>query len=178
MPHRSPSLRARFAALLLATPFACATPPRDAAAEPLAQSLAEPIAQPLAASAAAEPLEPFVIEYYYKAKWGHAAEFIELFRRNYLPQIVEMERQGRVLAWIAHTPRHHASEESRWDFRMQITWRDVVTAHDDHHPEEVIARLFPDRERHKAEEQRRFELLLAHWDVLVEEEPLGRDEER
>lgn len=119
------------------------------------------------------PVEPFLIEYYYKAKWGYAAEFIELFKRNYLPQIEAMQRQGRILAWVAHVPRHHASEESRWDFRLQITWRDALTAHDDHHPEALIATLFPDRERHKAEEKRRFEILIAHWDVLVEEEELG-----
>ncbi len=126
-----------------------------------------------APAAAAIPAEPFVIEYYYKARWGHAAEFIELFKRNYLPQIEAMQEQGRILGYVAHVPRHHASEESRWDFRLQITWRDALTAHDDHHPEEVIARLFPDRERHKAEEKRRFEILIAHWDVLVEEEELG-----
>ncbi len=126
----------------------------------------------LAPVAVAVPAEPFVIEYYYKAKWGFAAEFIELFKRNYLPQIEEMQRQGRILDYVAHVPRHHASEESRWDFRLQITWRDALTAHDDHHPEAVIARLFPDREKHRAEEKRRFELLIAHWDVLVEEEEL------
>ena len=174
MPHRRHPLRARLVALLLAAPFACAAPTSSPPSSPPSEAPSDRVA----VAASAEPLEPFVIEYYYKAKWGHAAEFIELFRRNYLPQIEEMQRQGRILAWIVHTPRHHASEESRWDFRLQITWRDVVTAHDDHHPEEVIARLFPDRERHKAEEQRRFEILLAHWDVLVEEEPLGRAEPR
>ncbi|MSR47930.1 MAG: hypothetical protein EXS13_12860 [Planctomycetes bacterium] len=123
--------------------------------------------------ATAPALEPFVIEYYYKAKWGFAAEFIELFKRNYLPQLEEMRRQGRILQFVAHTPRHHSSEEARWDFRLQVTWRDVVTAHDDHHPEELIRQLFPDRERHRAEERHRFEILIAHWDVLVEEEDLA-----
>lgn len=36
----------------------------------------------------------------------------------------------------------------------------------------MIARLFPDREKHRVEEKRRFEVLIAHWDVLVEEEEL------
>jgi hypothetical protein len=27
----------------------------------------------------------------------------------------------------------------------------------------------PDRERHRAEEQRRFELIEAHWDVVLED---------
>jgi len=123
-------------------------------------------------TATAEKLEPFVIEYYYKAKWGHAAEFFRLFKKNYLPLLREMERQGRILSIALHSPRHHATEEGRWDWRLTVTWRDVVTAHDDHHPKELIAKLFPDVALHQQEEQQRFELLIAHWDVLVEEEEL------
>src|SRR5437762_2410675 len=26
--------------------------------------------------------QPYVIEYYYKAKWGHAEEFLSLFKKN------------------------------------------------------------------------------------------------
>jgi hypothetical protein len=117
--------------------------------------------------------EPFTIEYYYKAKWGFTAEFIRLFRKNYLPVLEEMKREGRILSFVAHSPRHHATEDARWDWRVSVTWRDAITAHEDHHPDEVVARLFPDREAHAAEERRRFEILIAHWDVLVEEEELG-----
>jgi hypothetical protein len=35
--------------------------------------------------------------------------------------------------------------------------------------EEIIAKLYPDRATFQREEQRRFEILLAHWDV-----PLNR----
>jgi len=28
---------------------------------------------------------PFVVEYYYKTKWGHADEFLRLFRKNHYP---------------------------------------------------------------------------------------------
>jgi len=28
---------------------------------------------------------PFVIEYYYKTKWGHAEEFLMLFKKNHYP---------------------------------------------------------------------------------------------
>ena len=117
--------------------------------------------------------EPFLIEYYYKAKWGHAAEFIRLFKKNYLPLLREMERQGRILSIEAHAPRHHATEDGRWDWRLSVAWRDAITAHDDHHPEALIRALFPDFEQHQREEQRRFEILIAHWDVLVEEQERG-----
>ena len=29
--------------------------------------------------------KPFVVEYYYKAKWGYADEFMTLFKKNHLP---------------------------------------------------------------------------------------------
>src|SRR6202171_2894708 len=33
--------------------------------------------------AAATQDKPFVIEYYYKTKWGHTDEFLTLFRKNH-----------------------------------------------------------------------------------------------
>jgi hypothetical protein len=51
---------------------------------------------------------------------------------------------------------------------VTITFRDW-SAMEDHSEADIVARLFPDRERHRAEEQRRFELLEAHWDVVLEE---------
>ncbi|HSE36602.1 MAG TPA: hypothetical protein VLG74_04810, partial [Blastocatellia bacterium] len=29
--------------------------------------------------------EPFIADYYYTAKWGHADEFIRLFKKNHFP---------------------------------------------------------------------------------------------
>ena len=43
---------------------------------------------------------------------------------------------------------------------------------EEHSDAEIAARLFPDAERFRAEEQRRFELLDAHWDVPLEDVPL------
>src|SRR5208282_3168915 len=39
----------------------------------------------LAAQPATETGKPFVVEYYYKAKWGHADEFLQLFKKNHYP---------------------------------------------------------------------------------------------
>src|SRR5260370_19795669 len=35
----------------------------------------------LPAQPAPEPGKPFVVEYYYKTKWGHADEFLQLFKK-------------------------------------------------------------------------------------------------
>jgi hypothetical protein len=53
-----------------------------------------PIVSP-AQSAPASSDKPFVVEYYYKAKWGHAEEFLKLFKKNHYPVLKkEMEKMG------------------------------------------------------------------------------------
>jgi hypothetical protein len=37
---------------------------------------------------------------------------------------------------------------------------------------EIAQQIFPDQERYRLEEQRRFELTEAHWDVPLEERKL------
>ena len=39
----------------------------------------------LPAQSAPETGKPFVVEYYYKAKWGYADEFLQLFKKNHYP---------------------------------------------------------------------------------------------
>ena len=37
------------------------------------------------ASASAADSKPYVVEYYYKVKWGYADEFLTLFKKNHYP---------------------------------------------------------------------------------------------
>lgn len=115
---------------------------------------------------------PFPVEYYYKVRWGSSAEFIRLFRKNHYPLLVEQQRMGRILEIRAEQPFYHSVEEGRWDYRVTVVWKDAVVAHDDFDGAEIKRRLFPDEETFRREEQRRFELLLAHWDVVIEKVPL------
>jgi hypothetical protein len=110
---------------------------------------------------------PFVVEYYYKAKWGFADEFARLFRKNHLPVLKKQIESGRFLEVRAEKPRYHATEDGRWDFRVTIVFRSAAAAADGSEEEEIKKQLFPDQETYRREEQRRFEILLAHWDVPV-----------
>jgi hypothetical protein len=112
--------------------------------------------------------QPVTIAYYYRVRWGFHAEFWELFRRNHYPILAEQVREGRFLEVRASKPRFHGAGAADWTFRVTITYRDwtAVAGHSD---DEIAARLFPDQDRYRAEEQRRFELLEAHWDVPLEE---------
>jgi hypothetical protein len=111
--------------------------------------------------------EPFVADYYYKAKWGYADEFITLFKKNHFPVLKKQMESGRILSVTAAKPRYHATEDGRWDYRVTIVFKNAAVANDPSGEEAIIKRLFPDQETYRREEQRRFEILLAHWDVPV-----------
>lgn len=111
--------------------------------------------------------EPYTVDYYYKAKWGHADEFIELYRKNHYPILERQVETGRFISVSAVRPRYHMTEDARWDYRVTIVFRDVAAAHDPGNEATIIEELYPDQETFRAEEQRRFEILEAHWDVPV-----------
>ena len=109
--------------------------------------------------------KPYVVEYYYKAKWGFADEFLTLYKKNHLPVMRKEMEMGRILQLSMVRPRYHATEDGRWDFRMTITWKSVGVATDGFDESTITKPLYPDQATFKQEEQRRFEILLAHWDL-------------
>jgi hypothetical protein len=112
--------------------------------------------------------KPYVMEYYYKVQWGHQQEFLQLFLKNHFPLLREMEKSGRIVALKIETPANHMTEESRWDYRVTITYKNSTVATTSNPEEEaLVKRLFPDHALFEREEQRRFEVLLAHWDLPV-----------
>ena len=56
---------------------------------------------------------------------------------------------------------------------VSITYRDWA-ALQEHSDAEIAARLYPDQATFRTEERHRFELLDAHWDVVLESRPLER----
>ena len=113
--------------------------------------------------------QPYVIEYYYKAKWGHADEFLALFKKNHYPVLKKEMELGRMLKVTMATPRYHATEDGRWDFRVTIVFKNAAIANDNFDSSTLIKQLYPDQETYKKEEQRRFEILEAHWDLPIKD---------
>ena len=111
------------------------------------------------------------VAYFYRVRWGAVDEFLELFERNHWPILREQLAEGRFLDVRASTPRFHGDGRADWNLLVTITYRDWA-AMEAHSEAEIAARLFPDQERYRAEERRRFELLDAHWDVPLEDHPL------
>ena len=112
--------------------------------------------------------QPYTLEYYYKVQWGHQQEFLQLFLKNHYPLLQKIAESGRIVALKIETPANHMTEDARWDYRVTITYKNSALA-TTANPEEdaLIRKLYPNQESYKREEQRRFEILLAHWDLPV-----------
>jgi len=128
-------------------------------------------ARPLSAQGAppqAAADQPYTMEYYYKLQWGHQQEFLQLFLKNHYPLLKRLVESGRALSVKIETPANHMTEDARWDYRVTIRFRNSGVATSANPQEEGwIKELWPDQETYRREEQRRFEILLAHWDLPV-----------
>ena len=122
-------------------------------------------AAPAAAQSPAAGEAPYAVDYYYKARWGHADEFLRLFKKNHYPVLKKQVEAGRLLSVAATRPRYHATEDGRWDYRVTLVFRSVAAAHETAGEDAIVRQLYPDQETFRREEQRRFEILDAHWDV-------------
>ena len=112
--------------------------------------------------------KPYAMEYYYKAQWGHQQEFLNLFLKNHYPLLQERVKAGDFLSVKIETPANHMTEDSRWDYRVTITFKNsTVATTANPAEEETMKKLFPDQTTYQQEEKRRFETLLAHWDLPV-----------
>ena len=112
--------------------------------------------------------DPYAMEYYYKVQWGHQQEFLNLFLKNHFPLLMKEAESGRILSVKIEQPANHTTEDGRWDYRVTIRFKNstvATTANPDE--ERFIKQLWPDQKTYEREEQRRFEILLGHWDLPV-----------
>src|SRR5258706_15251312 len=112
--------------------------------------------------------ESFTIENYYKVKWGFADEFIDLWKKNHYPLLKKAQEKGDIISVTAEKPKLHSGEDTRWDFKVTIVFKNAQLAFDPDLTTPYKHQLYPDAEKLIKDEQHRFELLLAHWDVMVE----------
>jgi hypothetical protein len=129
------------------------------------------VARPLLAQGAppqGAPAQPYAMEYYYKVQWGHQQEFLQLFLKNHYPLLQKQVESGRILSVKIEEPANHMTEDARWDFRVTIRFKNsTVATTADPDEERLIKQLWPAEQTYQHEEQRRFEILLGHWDLPV-----------
>jgi hypothetical protein len=111
--------------------------------------------------------EPKTTWFFYTVKWGFQDEFLDLFQRNHYPLLKAREKAGQYRSVRTFVPEFHGDGRGDWTFAVEL----VVPPNAPTTPtnEELIKRMYPDRAKFDREEQRRFEILVAHWDV-----PLNR----
>jgi hypothetical protein len=121
----------------------------------------------LAQSGSPGPNEYFTVENYYKVKWGFADEFIALWKANHYPLLKKAMENGDIISVTASKPKLHSGEDTRWDFRVALVFKNAKCAFDETLTVPYKKQLYPDQEALSKAEQHRFELLIAHWDVEV-----------
>ena len=119
--------------------------------------------------AAQETNGQVTIENYYKVKWGYAGEFINLWKQNHYPLLKKAQEKGDIIEIVAQKPSLHGGEDTRWDFKVSIRFKNLQAAFDPNLTIPYKKSLYPDLGKLDKDEQHRFSLLLAHWDVLVEQ---------
>ena len=110
----------------------------------------------------------FIIENYYKVKWGFADEFINLWKVNHYPLLKKAIDKGDIISVEAEKPKLHSGEDTRFDFKVTIVFKNEKLAFDPNLTKQYEKQLYPDLEKLKKDELHRFELLIAHWDVMID----------
>jgi len=123
--------------------------------------------QPIMAQSAKSEAS-FTIENYYKTKWGFADEFITLWKTNHYPLLKKAIEKGDIISVAAEKPKLHSGEDTRWDFKVTIVFRNSEKAFDENLTVPYKKLLYPDLDKLTRDEQHRFELLLSHWDVMID----------
>ena len=106
----------------------------------------------------------YKVEWVYRVRYGFIDEWWDLWRKYEAVALDRAKELGYVLDYKIYHPVLHTDEAARWDYRVEITYKDYDSSvkanglYDD---------LFPDRATRKRDEQRRWELTANHWDLPI-----------
>jgi hypothetical protein len=106
----------------------------------------------------------YTVEWMYKVKYGFIDEWWDLFRKYEIPALDRAKEMGVVLDYKIFRPQQHMDETGRWDYRVEITYRDFASQGQ---MGGIMSTLFPDAATRKREEQKRWEWTANHWDLPI-----------
>src|ERR1035441_9117666 len=108
--------------------------------------------------------KPYLVEWVYKVKWGHSDEFWQIFKK-YQISVLNCEKElGYVTSYTVYRPGLHTGEDTRWEYRIVITYKNLASSG---HGAEVTKQVYQDQVTLKREENRRWELTEAHYDLPI-----------
>ena len=121
--------------------------------------------QQTASNSGVSPSEkPYLVEWVYKVKWGYADEFWQIFKKYQIATLNREKELGYVTSYTVYRPGLHTGEDSRWEYRIVITYKNISSSQ---HGSEVEKQLFPDQAAMKRGENRRWEITEAHYDLPI-----------
>jgi hypothetical protein len=113
----------------------------------------------------------YKVEWVYKIRYGFKEEWWKLFQKYQIPILERGKQRGFLLDYEIHKPDLHTSEDSRWDYRIIVTYPDRDGPY---HEGEVTRELYPDPSIMAKDEQRRWEITEQHWDLPIHDvDPKG-----
>ena len=118
----------------------------------------------VSSSAASLSEKPYLVEWVYKVKWGYADEFWEIFKKYQIATLNREKELGYVTSYTVYRPGLHTGEDTRWEYRVVITYKNQAASN---HGAEVEKELFPDRAIQQQEENRRWQITEAHYDLPI-----------
>jgi hypothetical protein len=128
----------------------------------------------MGASAAAEQpaATPVTVEYYYKLIPGGTSEWKSLYTKNHFPVLQQLMKEGILKSINVYERRFHAVKPA-WDYKVVLVFRDWQAMEQAREREpEIIRSLYPNKDLHDREENRRWEVTLEHWDDVLSPVPL------
>ena len=84
------------------------------------------------------------IESYYKMKWGYAQEFINLWMANHYPLQKKAKEKGDIISITAEKPKEHSGEDTRWDFKVTVVYKNAELALEHSITDVYKKQLYPD----------------------------------
>ena len=110
--------------------------------------------------------KPVTVEWVYRIKYGYHDEWFQIFKKYQLAILERQKQLGYVREYTVYAPSLHTSEDARWDYRIVIV-RAAQDAPVGQSEDEIAKQLFPDQEKFRREENRRWELTANHWDLPI-----------
>ena len=108
--------------------------------------------------------KPFLVEWVYKVKWGYDGEFWQLFKKYQIPVLNRQKELGYVISYTVYRPGYHTGEDTRWEYRVVVAYKNLASSR---YGKEVTKQLFPDQATLNREDNRRWELVEAHYDLPI-----------
>src|ERR1700689_247965 len=72
--------------------------------------------------------KPYLMEWVYRVKYGYHDEWWKIFQQYQIAALDKEKALGYITDYTVFGPGLHTSEESRWDFRVVITYKNQAAS--------------------------------------------------